>query len=71
MFPRKESRLYYIKNHSILKIIFLDFPDGTVDRNMPGKAGDTGSILGLGRFHMPWSNSEELNLCTATSEPMC
>ena len=24
--------------------------------NPPAKAGDMGSIPGLGRFHMPWSN---------------
>ena len=29
------------------------FPGGTVDKNPPAKAGDMGSILGLGRSHMP------------------
>ena len=33
-----------------------DFPSGTVDRNLPANTGDTGSIPGPGRFHMPWSN---------------
>ena len=33
-----------------------DFPGGTVDKNLSANAGDTGSILGLGRFHMPWRN---------------
>ena len=33
-----------------------DFPGGAVDKNPPGKAGDTGSIPGLGRFHMYCSN---------------
>ena len=33
-----------------------DFPGGTVDKNPPANAGDTGSIPGLERFHMPWSN---------------
>ena len=32
------------------------FPGGTVDKNLPVNAGDTGSISGPGRFHMPWSN---------------
>ena len=27
-----------------------------MDRNPPANAGDTGSILGLKRFHIPWSN---------------
>ena len=32
------------------------FPGGSVVKNPPASAGDTGSIPGLGRFHMPWSN---------------
>ena len=39
-----------------LKIELLDFPGGTVVKDPPAKAGDTGSIPGLGRSHMPWSN---------------
>ena len=27
-----------------------------MDKNLPASAGDMGSILGLGKFHMPWSN---------------
>ena len=33
-----------------------DFPGGTVDKNPPANAGDTGSSPGPGRFHMPRSN---------------
>ena len=33
-----------------------DFPGGLVDKNPPAKAGDTGSIPGWGRFHMPRSS---------------
>ena len=33
-----------------------DFPGGTVDKNLPANAGDTGSIPGPESFHMPWSN---------------
>ena len=33
-----------------------DFPGGTVVKNLPANAGDTGSRPGLGRSHMPWSN---------------
>ena len=33
-----------------------DFPGGTVGKNLPASAGDTGSILDLGRFHMLWGN---------------
>ena len=31
-------------------------PGGSVAKNPPTTAGDTGSIPGLGRFHMPQSN---------------
>ena len=34
----------------------LDFPGGPVIKNLPAKAGDMGSIPGLGRFHIPWGN---------------
>ena len=34
----------------------LDFPDGTVDKNLTTKSEDTGSIPGQGRFHMDWSS---------------
>ena len=30
-----------------------DFPGGAVVKNPPANAGDTGSIPGLGRSHMP------------------
>ena len=33
-----------------------DFPGGTAPKNPPANAGDTGSIPGPGRFHMPRSN---------------
>ena len=33
-----------------------DFPGGTVVKNPPANAGDTGSSPGLGRPHMPRSN---------------
>ena len=33
-----------------------DFPDGPVVKNSPASAGDMGSILGLGRCHVPQSN---------------
>ena len=33
-----------------------DFPDGKVVKNLPANAGDTGSIPGLGRSHMPQNN---------------
>ena len=33
------------------------FPGGAVVGSLPASAGDTGSSPGLGRSHMPWSNS--------------
>ena len=33
-----------------------DFPGGSVVKNLPANAGDTGSSPGPGRSHMPWSN---------------
>ena len=32
------------------------FPGGAVVESLPANAGDTGSIPGLGRSHMPRSN---------------
>ena len=32
------------------------FPGDAVVKNPPAHAGDTGSIPGLGRSHMPWSS---------------
>ena len=41
-------------------VLILDthrnFPGGAVVENPPASAGDTGSIPGLGRAHMPRSN---------------
>ena len=34
----------------------MDFPGGPVVKNLPANAGDTDSIPGPGRSHMPWSN---------------
>ena len=33
-----------------------DLPVGPVVKTPPANAGDTGSIPGPGRFHIPWSN---------------
>ena len=36
--------------------LVVDFPSGPVVKNPFTNAGDSGSIPGPGRFHMPWSN---------------
>ena len=41
------------KKKSALLKINKDFPSGPVVKNPPGTAGDTGSIPGPGRFHVP------------------
>ena len=33
-----------------------DFPGCLVVKNLPANAGDTGSIPGLGKSHVPWGN---------------
>ena len=49
-----------MKRETIGKLTFKknisDFPDGPVVKNLSTNAGDTGSILSLGRSHMPQSN---------------
>ena len=46
-----------MKEKDTLKIDQVrDFPGGPVVKNLPANAGDTGSISGLGRFHMLRSN---------------
>ena len=40
----------------LFKIHNRGFPGGTMVKNPPANAGDTGSILGPGRSHMPRSN---------------
>ena len=41
---------------SIRNVFFQGFPGGTVDTNPPANAGDTGSVLDPGGFHMLRSN---------------
>ena len=57
-------KLLYINDTSIMNLKKnehfwkqgVDFPGGTVDKNLPANVGDTGLIPGPGRFHMPQSN---------------
>ena len=65
------------RDAKILYKILVGFSGGTVVKNPPANAGDTGSSPGLGRSHMPWSNwahEPQLlslrvwSLCSATRE---
>ena len=58
----------------LLNFIFWgDFPGGTVVKNPPVNAGDTGSSPGPGRSHMPRNNESHapqlLSLCSRAREP--
>ena len=46
----------YTEFLQINKKMIGDFPGGAVVKNPPANAGDTGSIPGPGRSHMPRSN---------------
>ena len=53
------NKLEYIKSKLLFVIRHyeeMDFPGGTLDKNLPANAGDRNSAPGLGEFHMPQSN---------------
>ena len=56
-----------------MKFRFLVFPGGSLLKNLPANAGDTGSIPGPGSSHMPQSNEacapQLLTLCSRAPEP--
>ena len=58
-------------NRLSLKTMSQGFPGGSVIKNPPANAGDTGWILGLGRSHMPQSNKVCVPrlLCSRAREP--
>ena len=49
-------RLILLKFQWLKIAVKLGFPGGSVVKNPPTNTGDMGSIPGLGRSHMPWSN---------------
>ena len=54
-------------SNQVEKCEFMDSPDGSVVKNLTANAGDTGSVPGLGRFHVSWSNeAHELQLLKPT-----
>ena len=66
----KEKWLYYILYMLISQQVYIKqgFPGGSVVKNLPASAGDTGSIPGPGRCHMPQSSEAHapqlLSLCS-------
>ena len=46
----------YVTKSLNQKYIVEGFPGSIVEKNLPANAGDTGSIPGPGRFHMPRSS---------------
>ena len=49
-------KIKHVNKNQKKKTQHRDFPGGTVVKNPPANAGNTGSSPGLGRFHMPRSN---------------
>ena len=49
-------KVKHLNNLKLKKSSGRDFPGGAVVKNPPASVGDTGSIPGLGRSHMPQSN---------------
>ena len=72
-FSQQVLRATFKTYHNRKKIRLQDFPGGTVVKNLPANAGDTGSSPGLGRSHMPPSNQARvpqlLSLCSRAHEP--
>ena len=47
---------YYKNKKVVIKLKEKGFPGGAVVKNLPARAGNTGSSPGPGRSHMPRSN---------------
>ena len=43
----------FAKHKTAPNKVYWDFPSGPMVKNPSANAGDTGSILGLGKYHMP------------------
>ena len=54
------------------KMLTRDFSGGTVDKNLPASAGDTGLIPGPGESHTPRSNyGHALQLLSLSTYSLC
>ena len=50
------ANLFFFFTFTILIKKYWDFPGGSVGKNPPANAGDTGSIPSLGRSYILWNN---------------
>ena len=62
---KKSQKKNNIPSHT--NITLLDFPCGPVVKNLPANVGDTDSVPGLGRPHMPWGSEA----CAPLLKPTC
>ena len=56
MLNLRNGNIYEYNHDDTHKIAIKGFPGGTVVKNQPANAGDTGSSPGPGRSHVPQSN---------------
>ena len=53
---RARTKVSYRRRNLASRVNIEDFPGGAVAKNLPINARDMGSVPGMLRFHMPWSN---------------
>ena len=53
----KTGTLVSLCHTASVKMSLSDSPEGSVVKNPPAKAGDSGLIVDPGRSHMPWSSN--------------
>ena len=54
----------------MVKNLGQDFPGGAVDKNLPANAGNVGSVLGQGRFHIAATAAKSLQSCATLCDPI-
>ena len=63
----RNSYMKYVFSFGLHQSPWWGFPGGSVVKNPPANAGDTGSILGVGKI--PHAEGQ-LSLCATTTEPV-
>ena len=54
---QNEDSMLCLCHIASVKMSLSDSPDGSVVKNPPAKAGDSGLILDPGRSYVPWSSN--------------